>query len=388
MLLLLIIIFIAFIMLGLPNSALGSAWPVMYESFNVNLASAGIISLILSGSTVLASLYCDRAVIKFGFAKVTLWSLIAMTLSSLGFSIATNFIVLCVLAVPMGLGMGLIDASLNNAVALHFKARHMNWLHGFWGVGAFLSPIIMAYFLTSHSSWQFAYRFIGFVTLVFVAIFILTIRVWKFAPHIKETGENSTALNMPKLELLKISGVKQSLLIFFAYCAIEATVGLWATSYFVQIRNIAEDTAALWLSLYFFGIMSGRFLAGFISNYLSNIQLIKLGTSLIGIGILFFILPLPTTFLLPGLFLIGLGCAPIFPSLVHETPKKFGAIYSQSIIGLQMAFAYLGSMLMPPLFGILALFSSNSLFPLFLTIFLIIMALMIIALTSKKDADN
>lgn len=376
MLSLLFIIFFTFIMLGLPNSALGSAWPSMYPAFNVSSASAGAVSLLMSGSTVLASLWCDKAVAKLGFGKLTFLGLLAMALSGLGFSVSTHFLHLCLLAIPMGFGMGFIDAALNNAVALHYQARHMNWLHGFWGVGAFISPVVMSFFLATSHSWQGAYRFIGFVTLGFALIFLLGLKLWNKAPH-QVPGTNQTGASaLSKAQLLKLPGVKQSLLVFFCYCAIEATVGLWAASFLVGTRNLLEETAALWLSLYFLGITAGRFLAGFITVKLGHRQIIKLGISLIAIGILFFFLPLPQDALMPALFLIGLGCAPIFPSLIHETPANFGAAHSQSIIGLQMAFAYLGSMLMPPLFGLLTLATGYAAFPFYLAFFLILMTFM------------
>ena len=373
---LLVIIFITFVMLGLPN-VLGSAWPVMYGQLGVSGASAGIISMLLSGSTIVGALLCDKMIQRFGAGKLTLVSLVVTGGSLVGFSFSGSFILLCLWAIPLGFGLGFIDAAMNNVVALHYEAKHMNWLHAFWGVGASIGPMIMAFFLARGDLWQAGYRSIGAIHLFFVVIFLLTFKLWRtIKPPVSETDTTKTATLSTK-QLLAIPGVKQSLFIFLFYCAIEATVGLWASSYLVVIRNLAEETAAFWLSLYFIGITIGRFMAGFLTTKLNNKQLILLGCGMIGAGIVILFLPVPEPFLLVSLFLIGFGCAPIFPSLIHETPTNFGKANSQAIIGIQMAFAYMGSMLMPPLFGYLAELTNFYLFPFYLGGFLVLMVLMI-----------
>ena len=363
-------------MLGLPN-VLGSAWPVMYEGLGVSPASAGIISMILSAATVCGALLCDKMIRRVGPGKLTLISLIVTGVSLIGFSVGTNFILLCVWSIPLGVGLGFIDAALNNVVALHYEAKHMSWLHAFWGVGASIGPMIMAFFLVRQNSWEAGYLSIGLTQLAFVIVFLLTFKLWKKIPS---TYDDSEEVKQKKpssaKQLIKLPGVGQSMLIFFFYCAIEATVGLWASSYLVIVRNLAEEVAALWIALYFGGITVGRFMAGFLTMKLSNKQLIGLGSALIGAGTIILFLPVPESLLLVALFLIGFGCAPIFPSLMHETPNNFGANNSQAIIGIQMAFAYMGSTFMPPLFGVLAQHTSYHLFPFYIAFFLVLMVVM------------
>jgi fucose permease len=369
------IIYIAFIMLGLPN-VLGSAWPSMHEQLGVSGASAGIISMILSGATILAALWCDKVIRRLNAGRLVLINLIAVATSLVGFSMSTHFISLCLWSIPLGLGMGFIDATLNNVVALWYEAKHMNWLHAFWGVGASIGPIIMSSFLLRKNSWEAGYRFIGLAQFVFIAVFLLTFKLWKQVQSLsvepKEIQKKSSSMK----QLIQLPGVKQSLLLFFCYSAIEATVGLWASSYLVIVRRLVEETATLWVSFYFGGITAGRFMAGFLTMKLSHKQLIQLGSGLIGLGIIILFLPLPEILLLIALFLIGLGCAPIFPSLIHETPNNFGAEHSQAIVGIQMAFAYTGAMLMPPLFGLLAELAGYDLLPFYIGGFLILMMIM------------
>jgi len=379
---LLIIIFFTFIMLGLPN-VLGSAWPVMYGQLGVSPANAGIISMLLSGATIIGALLCDKMIRRFGAGKLALISLVISGLALIGFSVSHSFIMLCLMAVPLGFGLGFIDASMNNVVALHYEAKHMNWLHAFWGVGASIGPMVMAFFLAHGDQWQAGYRALGGIYFAFIIVFLLTFRLWKKVAPVAIEEENIKTVVRSTKQLLQLPGVKPSLLIFLTYCALEATVGLWASSYLVVIRNLAEETAAFWLSLYFIGITVGRFMAGFLTTKLSSRQLITLGCGMIGAGILILFLPVPEQFLLVSLFLIGFGCAPIFPSLIHETPSSFGKENAQAIIGLQMAFAYTGSMLMPPIFGFLADFTSFNLFPFYLGGFLVLMFLMVRSMYQK-----
>jgi len=297
----------------------------------------------------------------------------------IGFSFSTHFFLLCLWSIPLGLGLGLIDTGLNNVVALHYRAKHMNWLHGFWGVGASIGPIIMSFFLIRAHSWSDGYRAIGLLQFAFVLVMLLTFRLWKKLPE-TATAEEQKKKPLSKKQLSALPGVKQSMLAFFCYCAIEATVGLWTSSYLVISRGLPTETAALWVALYFIGITAGRFLAGFLTLKLSNKNVIRLGVSLLGLGILVTWMPGAGIHLLIGLFLIGLGCAPIFPILIHETPKNFGAEHSQGIIGMQMAFAYLGSTLMPPVFGFLAGQTSFRIFQFFIGGFLILMIVMLVML--------
>jgi len=362
-------------MIGIPN-VLGSAWPVIHEDIATSGANAGLIAMIVSGSTILASFWCDRMLKKLGAAKLVFISLIAIAVSLIGYSFSTHLIHLCLWSIPLGFGLGFIDATLNNVVAVKYQAKHMNWLHAFWGVGAAIGPVIMSFFLLRESSWQGGYRFMGLIFVAFVILFIARLKLWKQVENLSsdEKGQNLESLTLK--QVLKLNGVKQSLLLFFCYTTIESTVGLWVSSYLVIVRNLAEETAALWVALYFGGITVGRFMAGFLTMKLSHKQLIKLGSCLIGFGILMLFLPIPNNFLLLALFLIGFGCAPIFPSLIHETPSNFGTDKAQSIIGIQMAFAYTGSMLMPPVFGFIAELTSYRLFPIYIGSALILMMVM------------
>ena len=375
-------------MLGLPN-VLGSAWPAMYEQLDVSTASAGIISMILSAATICGALLCDKMIKSIGAGRLTLISLLVTATSLIGFSMGRHFILLCLWSIPLGVGMGFIDASLNNVVALHYKAIHMSWLHAFWGVGASIGPMIMSFFLVSQNSWEAGYRSIGLIQFAFIIIFLLMFKLWKKIPttfaDTEEVGQKSSSMK----QLLKLPGVKQSLLIFFFYCALEATVGLWASSYLVITKQISEEVAALWVALYFGGITVGRFMAGFLTMKLSHKKLIGLGSGLVGLGVAFLFFPVPESYLLIALFLIGFGCAPIFPSLMHETPNNFGTKNSQAIIGIQMAFAYMGSMFMPPLFGVIAEQTSYYLFPFYLAGFLVLMVVMtgwLYQLVGRKDS--
>ena len=375
LILLLIIIYMSFIMLGLP-SVLGSAWPVMHEQLGVSGASMGVLTIILQGATIFAAFLSDKMIKRLGAGKLTLVSLVAIAVSLMGFSFATHFILICLWSIPLGFGMGFIDAALNNVVAMHYKAKHMNWLHAFWGVGAAIGPLMMSAFLLRQNSWQAGYRSIGLIQVGFIVVFLLTFRLWKQIQEAPTDSEEIEQETLSSKKLLNLPGVKQSLFVFFCYCAIESAVGLWASSYLVIVRSLAEETAALWASLYFGGITVGRFMAGFLTVKLNHKQLIGLGSVLIGVGVIILLLPIPAHFLLLALFLIGFGCAPIFPSLMHETPNNFGVKNSGAIIGIQMAFAYMGSMLMPPLFGIIAEQISYRLFPFYIGGFLILMMVM------------
>ena len=362
-------------MLGLPN-VLGSAWPVIHQDLNTSNANAGIISMILSASTILGTFFCDKMLRKLGAGKLTLASLVFIAISLWGYSISTHLFHLMLWSFPLGLAMGFLDATLNNVVALKYQAKHMNWLHAFWGVGAAIGPIIMSTFLLRQNDWQGGYRFMSILLLIFIALFFASFKLWKHVENLTTDvgGKIKKPLSFP--QIIKLTGVKQSLFLFFCYSTIEATVGLWVSSYLVIVRALPEEVAALWVALYFGGITVGRFMAGFLTMKLTHQQLIKLGSYLIGTGVLILFLPIPTNFLLLALFLIGFGCAPIFPSLIHETPKNFGVDNAQSIIGVQMGFAYTGSMLMPPLFGLLATFMSYQLFPFYIGGALIVMMVM------------
>lgn len=371
--LLLIIIYLAFISLGLPDALLGSAWPTMYPEFGVPVSYAGILSMIIAAGTVISSLMSDRLTRKFGTGKVTAFSVLMTAAALLGFSFSHSFWLLCLWAIPYGLGAGSVDASLNNYVALHYASRHMSWLHCMWGVGASAGPYIMGFILARGQEWNLGYRCIGLLQVGLTAILLLSLPLWsgRAAGKPTEGGEESGA-PLTLLQIVRIPGALQIMTAFFGYCALEQTAGLWASSYLVLERGIAAETAAGYASLFFIGITAGRAVSGFLTMKWDDSQMIRLGEGLILAGVLLVALPFDTA--LAGLILIGLGCAPVYPCIIHSTPGHFGADRSQAMIGVQMASAYVGTCLMPPLFGLIANHISISLFPIFLAAILILMA--------------
>jgi len=384
-LLLLVIIYISFISLGLPDALLGSAWPVMYQLLNVPLHYAGIVSMIVAGGTVVSSVFSAKVVRRFGTGLVTAVSVLMTAAALMGFSLSHSFWFLCLFAIPLGLGAGSVDAALNNYVALHYKARHMSWLHCFWGVGASLGPIIMAAFLMRGRPWNSGYFVISILQIFLVALLFISLPLWKS----NRTAEGPARHNTEKFsQLLRITGVKEALIAFFCYCSIETITGLWGASYLVMERGISPETAAQWISLYYIGITAGRFISGFVTMKLNNRQMVRLGQIITGCGIVTLLLPLGNSVLLPGFFMIGLGCAPVYPSLLHETPQNFGEEYSQAIMGIQMGSAYIGITLMPPLFGRIASITSFIIFPLFIAIILAIKIIMVEILNRKIDHNK
>lgn len=390
--LLLAIIYLAFISLGLPDALLGSAWPTIYREFGVPVSYAGIISMIIAIGTVISSLQSDRMTRKFGTGAVTSISVLITAAALLGFSLSHSFIMLCIWAVPYGLGAGSVDASINNYVALNYASRHMSWLHCMWGVGAALGPYIMGFALTGGQGWNMGYRYIAILQIILTLILLISLPIWK-----KNTRQINTNSHKGRLkdtlslrQIIAIPGVKEIILSFFCYCALEQTVGLWASSYLVLHRGMSSETAASFAGLFFIGITIGRGISGFLTMGLSNTQMIRLGQGILLSGILTLMLPSGETVALIGLILIGLGCAPIYPCIIHSTPVHFGVDKSQAIIGVQMAGAYVGTCIMPPLFGVIANHIQVSLLPVYLFVLLTLMVLMHEMLLKKKKVmhDN
>lgn len=351
--LLLAVIYLAFVSLGLPDSLLGAAWPAMYGGFGVSLAGVGPISIIMSAGTILSSLFSDRLTKKCTAKFVVCFSVLTTAAALLGFSFSTRYWQLCLWAIPYGLGAGAIDAALNNYVALHYSARHMSWLHCFWGVGTIVSPYIMSFAL-SRGSWQGGYRTVSFVQFGIAAVLFLSLPLWKVHRAEQSAKTEEKAQSTGILRALKLRGVPAVLVGFFCYCSMEATCMLWAASYLVG-GGMTEERAAAFSALFFIGITAGRFLSGFLADRLGDAKMIRLGIGVVAAGLLLLAIPaLPAGFSLAGLLVVGLGCAPIYPSIIHSTPQKFGAEHSQSVIGLQMAAAYTGTLSAPPLFGLLA----------------------------------
>lgn len=383
---LLAIIYIAFISLGLPDSLLGSAWPSIYTEFGVPLSYAGIISMIIAFGTIVSSLQSDRLTRTLGTGKVTAFSVVMTALALFGFSMSHSFAMLCLWAIPYGLGAGSVDASLNNYVALHYESRHMSWLHCMWGIGATLGPYIMGFALTGGNGWNMGYRYIGILQILLTAVLFFSLPLWKSSKTTATVSTDTSKKPLSLPQIFRIPGAKEVMLCFFCYCALEQTTGLWASSYLTLYKGIAPETAASFASLFFIGITIGRAISGFITMKLNNVQMIRLGQILIAMGIFTMLLPAMQIFSLIGLILIGLGCAPIYPCIIHSTPTHFGAERSQAIIGVQMASAYIGTCLMPPIFGILANKITVALLPLYLLAVLLIMILMHELLTRKTGS--
>lgn len=374
---LLALIYLAFISLGLPDGLLGSAWPTMYPLLDVPVSYAGVVTMIIAAGTIVSSLNASRLIRKMGTGLLTTISVLMTAIALFGFARSDSFWLLCLWAIPYGLGAGAVDAALNNFIALHYASRHMSWLHCFWGVGASLGPYIMGYSLAVYNSWPRGYLTVGFIQTGLVAVLIISLPVWIRQAQLMRENQPVEHKHHNLMSALRIRGVRQILLAFFAYCALEATAGLWASTYLVLHRGMTAEAAARWGSLFFLGITFGRFLNGFIADRLGNRTMIRVGLAIIAIGLTIVLLPQPVDLIcLIGLVLVGLGCAPVYPCIIHETPRNFGAENSQAIIGIQMASAYTGTTLMPPLFGLIAKGLSISLYPVFLGVMLVMMLVM------------
>ncbi|MDE6713738.1 MAG: MFS transporter [Lachnospiraceae bacterium] len=347
----------------------------MQEAYQVPISYMGIISMTISGGTICSSLLSERLTNRFGTKYVTVFSVFLTAVALFGFSLSSNFWFLCIWAVPYGLGAGAIDAALNNYVAIHYTSRHISWLHCFWGVGTIISPYIMSAALL-HSTWENGYRMVSLIQFAIAIILLSTLSIWKVNQKNDEEEDKHALLGLKGA--LKIRGVPFILIGFLCYCAGESTSMLWASSYLTQARGISKEAAAAFAALFFIGITAGRFAAGFISEKIGDRKMIRLGTTIIILGIICMSLPVDTDIAaLAGLVVIGLGCAPIYPCIIHSTPSHFGSNNSQAIIGIQMASAYIGSTFIPPLFGLIANHISIKLFPVFLLLFFMMMILMI-----------
>lgn len=386
---LLAIIYLSFISLGLPDGMLGAAWPSVYPQFEVPVSYAGLLAMFISAQTIISSLFSDRLTKRFGAGKVTAVS-VAMTMVALfGFSISSSMWHLFFWAIPYGLGGGSVDASLNNYVALHYESRHMSWLHCMWGVGAMLGPYIMSFALISEQSWNMGYRYVGILQIVLTIILVLSLPLWK-TPQEAINGAPDAVCDKPLTlkEILCIPGAREIMVVFFGYCALEQTAGLWASSYMVLHRGIAAETAARYASMFYLGITIGRAVSGFVTMKLSDRNMIRVGFGIILLGVLVLLVPTTVEVVsLIGLVLVGLGCAPIYPCVIHSTPDYFGADKSQAVIGVQMASAYVGSCVAPPVFGWIANHVNIGLYPMFLLAALILMLVLHEKLCKMKQNE-
>jgi fucose permease len=380
---LLIIIYLAFISLGLPDSLLGAAWPAMQPDLGAPLETAGFLFMTIAGGTIISSLVSGKLLKRFGTGKVTFVSVLMTAGALLGFHFAPSVVWLVVCAIPLGLGAGAVDSGLNDYVAINYKAHHMSWLHCFWGVGATLGPIIMAQFMMGDNAWRSGYFAISGIQFVLVIILLFTLPLWTRVKKSSIAADDKTENSVDPLDdhdvedsnPLQMKGVKLALASFLFYCAVEATMGLWGSSFLVNVKGLNAATAAQWVSLYYAGITLGRLITGFITFKMTNRTLIRAGQMIALTGAIILFLPLPSIFSLAGFIIVGLGLAPIFPCMLHETPARFGKKHSQTIMGYQMAFAYTGTTFMPPLLGFMASLSTIAIFPIFILIFVVVMLL-------------
>ena len=386
--LLLAIIYLSFISLGLPDSLLGAAWPTMCVEFNVPVSYAGVVSMTISAGTIISSLLSDRMTKKLGTGKVTAISVAMTAMALFGFSVSRSYWMLILWAVPMGLGAGGVDAALNNYVALHYASRHMSWLHCMWGLGASIGPYILGWALSSGQTWNMGYRYISIIQVALTAVLLLSIPMWKNrgAGGGAENGAQSRALGLR--EILAIPGAKEVLVAFFCYCAAEQTSILWASTYLVRHVGMDEERAAGFASLFFIGITAGRAASGFLTYKLSDANMIRLGQGIIVAGVTVMVLPLGSFAAMAGLLLIGLGCAPIYPCIIHSTPEHFGAENSQALIGVQMASAYVGTLAMPPVFGLIANHITVSLLPAYVGAITVLMIVMCERLNNRSNKER
>ncbi|MDC7239109.1 MAG: MFS transporter [Spirochaetales bacterium] len=368
--LLLVIIYIAFISLGLPDALLGAGWPVIQPDLNIPYSYAGIIQMTIAGGTIVSSMFAGYLIKKMGTGKLTAFSVALTAGALLGFSIAPGFVWLVLIALPLGLGAGAVDAGLNAYVASHYKSRHMSWLHSFWGLGALSGPLVLSLILHQEGSWRAGYRSIGVFQILLVIILVFSLPLWGRVKTLNSGDREENHGDLSLFGAMKIRGVPFALGVFLFYCGIEATMGLWGGSYLFRVKEMDSARAASWVSLFYGSITLGRFLSGFLTLKLSNNSMIKIGALIIFCGVILMLLPLPLPLVLAGFLMIGLGCAPVFPSMLHETPVRFGEEGARSIMGFQMAVAYMGSTFLPPLFGFIAGAEAMHLLPVFLLVYI------------------
>ena len=405
---LLLMIYLAFISLGLPDALLGSAWPIMYQEFAVPVSYSGTVFMIICGGTILSSLNSEKLNRRFGTGKITAISVLLTAIALFGFSISHSFLMLCLFAIPYGLGAGSVDAALNHYVALHYSSRHMSWLHCMWGLGASVGPYIMGFVLQRGEPWNRGYLIVSIIQFILAIILFCSLSLWKKNPEeLKENGSNapvgmegkatSDGAEAPKQralslkEVFAIPGAKESLASFYGYCALEQTVGLWAGSFMVLALGMEEKLAASYVALFYFGITFGRFLSGFFTMKWKDEQMVLGGSAIVFFGIFLLFTPWSKALVLPALILIGLGCAPVYPSVIHSTPYNFGVEHSSALIGAQMAAAYVGTLIMPPLFGVLGRSFSMKLFPyysMFLLLFMVFTYRRMLQVTKKARREK
>lgn len=368
---LLIIIYIAFIGLGVPDSLIGSAWPAIHSELNIPIEAVSVITFLISGCTVLSSMFSSRILNKMGTARVTAFSTAMTAFSLLGFSLVPSFLFMIPLAIVLGLGAGAIDSGLNNFVALHCKASHMNFLHCFYGVGVSLSPYLMSRAL-SNIGWRGGYRYAFYVQLAISILLVVSMPLWKRASS-KEDEEEEKGVNLSFLQMAKRTEVRQVWIIMLVTNAIEYACGVWGSTYLVEEKGFEMKYGALALTVYYVGMSIGRFVSGLLANKIGTWKRIGIGCVVLAPAIIIMLLPLPGFVAVIGLFLVGLGNGSIYPNMIHLTPHNFGKDVSQSIMGSQIAFAYMGVMLAPPMVSLVSGLFGIRIYPILLAVFYVMM---------------
>lgn len=386
--LLLMIIYTAFISLGIPDSLFGTAWPAINQEFGLPVSAAGYVTFTISGCTIISSLVSARVINKYGTGMVTAMSVVMTTAALLGFSFSQSLAWFCLFAIPLGLGAGAVDSALNNYVALHYKSTHMNFLHCFYGIGVSLSPYLMSLALSEQDNWQGGYRMVFLIQGAIALIALLSLPIWKKANQNKHESVDETPKTVSIAYLFRLSSARAVWLTFIGSCAIEYTAGIWGSTFLVHTKGLSAESAAKCLTLYYVGMAAGRLLASLAANKLTSWKLIHIGQSILVAAIVVLMLPLPAVVSAAALFLVGLGNAPIFPNLLHLTPTNFGKEISQSMMGAQMAASYVGITLMPPLFGLLAQSLGVDIFPYYLMILFLVMMLSMVRLTALLKKQN
>ena len=367
----LLLIYIAFISLGLPDALLGSVWPIMSSQFDVSVALLGVISFLVYGATVASSLMADRLNCRFGVGRVAAFSVALTAISLFGFAASNRFWQLCLWSIPYGLGAGSVDAGLNGYVAKHYASRHVNWLHCMWGIGASAGPYVMGIVLSGGQTWNYGYLYIGIAQVVLTAVLLLCIPKWKKT----ESQEADKREPLSLRQTLKISGVKDVLAVFICYSAVEIIAGQWASSYLSFHLNVGEEMAASFGALFYLGITVGRAVSGFMTLRLRDKQMAYIGMGTVFISAILIFAAKTQTLAVIGFGLCGFGCAPLIPCIIHATPARFGEAPSQAIIGLEMACFYAGTCLFPPMFGLIAEYLGLGMLPIILFVGLALMFL-------------
>lgn len=386
---LLIIIYIAFIGLGIPDSLFGTAWPAIYSEFELPISFGSFVTIIISCGTVLSSVISSKIISRLGTNKVSAYSTLLTALALLGFSFAPNLWVMCFWAIILGVGAGAIDVALNNYVAIHYSATHMSFLHCFYGVGVSVSPYILSLVIAGNFGWRGGYRIAFAIQLIITLLLFLALPLWRKAHGGENESEENTHKDLSFGSVLKIPGVKMMCSLFIASCAIECTCGGWGSTFLVEYKHLPAEKAAQIIMIYYIGMTLGRFLSGVLAAKLHSWKIIKLGQIVLGLALLLLILPGGVYLCALGMFLIGLGNGPLFPNFNYLTPENFGSDVSQSVIGIQMASAYIGIMLAPTLCGLLGQVFGMVIFPYYLILFYAIMIPVTIRIkTMLKRTEN